>query len=273
MRIALAQQIATPDVDANRMRGLKAVAEAARQGAQLIVFPELAFTPFYPQHHAPENVLSLAEPIPGPTTELFSRAAREHQIVIVLNLYERDGDQGFDTSPIIDADGSLLGKTRMIHITQYEGFYEQEYYTPGNLPIQVYQTRAGRIGVCICYDRHYPEYLRALALQNADLVVVPQAGAIGEWPEGVYEAELQIGAFQHGFFMALANRVGKEEVLTFAGESFVADPMGRIIARAPQLEEHLLIADLNLDLLPEAPARKLFLHHRRPEVYRTYLCS
>ena len=127
----------------------------------------------------------------------------------------------------------------MVHITDYPCFHEKGYYAPGT-GAPVYETRFGRIGVAICYDRHYPEYMRALALGGAELVVVPQAGAVGEWPDGLYEAEMQVAAFQNGYFVALCNRVGEEECLTFAGESFVCAPDGRLIARAPQLEEHTL---------------------------------
>ena len=101
----------------------------------------------------------------------------------------------------------------MVHITDYACFHEQGYYTPGDTGAPVYDTRVGRIGVAICYDRHYPEYMRALALAGAELVVVPQAGAVGEWPEGLYEAEMRVAAFQNGYFTALCNRVGKEERL------------------------------------------------------------
>ena len=152
---------------------------------------------------------------------------------MVLNLYERDGVRAFDSSPVIDADGRLLGTTRMLHIAQMPHFYEQEYYTPGDHGMPVYDTAVGRIGVAICYDRHYPEVMRSLGLQRADLVVVPQAGMAGEWPDGLYEAELRVAAFQNGYFTALANRVGDEPGMTFAGESFVCDPAGRVmVARA-----------------------------------------
>ena len=133
---------------------------------------------------------------------------------------------------MIDADGTLLGVTRMIHITDYDGFHEQGYYAPGDTGAPVYDTRVGRVGVAICYDRHYPEYMRALAVGGAELVVVPQAGTVGEWPEGLYEAELRVAAFQNGYFTALCNRVGAEERLTFGGESFVCAPDGRVLARA-----------------------------------------
>jgi N-carbamoylputrescine amidase len=271
MRLALIQQQPTADFDASLQRGLDAYAEAASRGADLVVFPELAFTPFFPQHEAGPDALALAEPIPGPTTEAFQEAAREHGAAVVLNLYERDGERAYDTSPVIDASGELLGRTRMIHITDYEGFREQGYYAPGGgegeAAAPVYDLGFGTIGVAICYDRHFPEVLRAYALAGADLVVVPQAGVAGEWPDGLFEAELRVGAFQNGFFMALANRVGTEDALTFDGGSFVADPFGQLLAQAARGEEAILYADLDLARCAEAPARKLFLQHRRPALY------
>ncbi len=267
MTIALIQQQPTANLDESVARGLEALERAAGAGADLVVYPELSFTPFWPQRRAEGDVLARAEPIPGPTTEAFQEAAARLGVVVVINLFERDGDRAFDTSPVIDADGRLLGRTRMMHITDYDGFHELGYYAPGDTGAPVYDTAAGRIGVAICYDRHYPEYLRALALQGAELVVVPQAGAQGEWPEGLFEAELRVGGFQNGYFMALANRVGEEEVLTFDGGSFVTDPQGQLVAQAPRGEEAILYATLDLDDCQHAPARKLFLKDRRPEVY------
>src|SRR5262249_43343913 len=198
------------------------------------------------------------------TTEAFAAKARQLGIVVVLNLYERDGPRCYDTSPIIDADGALLGRTRMVHITDYEGFHERDYYAPGDTGAPVYDTRAGRIGIAICYDRHFPEYMRALALDSADLVLVPQAGTVGEWPEGLYEAEMRVTAFQNGYYVALCNRVGADGTLTFAGESFVCSPEGVVLARAPQGQEQVLTADLDLGAAGRSHARRLFLRHRRP---------
>lgn len=271
MRIALVQQRATDDRTANRRRGAEAVRRAAEQGAQLVCFAELAFDPFYPQRPATDDVLDLAEPIPGPTTEVFSELARELGVVMVLNVFERDGGETYDSSPVIDADGRLLGVTRMVHITEYACFHEQGYYAPGNVGAPVYDTAFGRVGVAICYDRHFPEQMRALALAGAELVVVPQAGAVGEWPAGLYEAELQVAAFQNGYFAALCNRVGEEPQLTFAGESFVCDPAGRVIARAGGGTEEILLCDLDLAEVESSHARQLFLRHRRPELYADWL--
>ena len=180
---------------------------------------------------------------------------------------ERDGGDTFDSSPVIDADGALLGVTRMIHITDYPCFHEQGYYTPGDTGAPVYATKSGRIGVAICYDRHFPEYMRAMALGGADLVVVPQAGAVGEWPEGLYEGELRVAALQNGYAVALCNRVGQEDCVHFAGESFVCDAHGVVIARAPLDQDHILVADVDLSAAATSPARRLFLKDRRPEVY------
>jgi N-carbamoylputrescine amidase len=271
MRIALVQRIATSDKDANLRRGLQALDDAARDGAELVCFPELAFEPFYPQRPAGDAVADLAEPVPGPITDAFRDRAAALGVVVVLNLFERDGKRTFDCSPVIDADGALLGRTRMVHITDYACFHETGYYAPGDTGAPVYETRAGKIGVAICYDRHYPEYLRALALAGAELVLVPQAGAADEWPEGLFEAEMRVAAFQNGFFTALANRVGEEERLTFAGESFVCDPAGRVVARAPALEEAILYADLDLGEVARSHARRLFLRDRRPELYPGWL--
>ena len=265
--MALVQQSASVNKQENVRRGLEALESAAREGAHLVVYSELAFDRFYPQRPAAPGPWRLAEPVPGPTTDLFSRKAREFGIVVVLNLYERDGGRGFDCSPVIDADGSILGRTRMVHITDYRCFHEQGYYTPGDTGAPVYRTRAGAIGVAICYDRHYPEYMRALAVGGADLVVVPQAGALDEWPEGLYEAEMRVAAFQNGYFVALCNRVGAEECLTFSGESFVCAPDGRMLARGPKLEETILYADIDLSDAAASHARRLFLQHRRPDLY------
>jgi len=271
MRIALIQQSAGEDKQVNVSRGLQVLEQAAGRGAQLVAFAELAFERFYPQRPAGPGAFDKAEPVPGPVTEAFSARARELGVVVVLNLYERDGDLCFDCSPVIDSDGALLGRTRMVHITEYEGFHEQGYYAPGDTGVPVYETRAGRIGVAICYDRHYPEYMRGLALGGADLVVVPQAGAVDEWPEGLYEAEMRVAAFQNGYFVALCNRVGREERLEFAGESFVCSPSGQVLARAGRGSDQILYTDLDLKDAADSPARRLFLKDRRPDLYPSWL--
>lgn len=271
MRIALIQQHATPDTDANVARGLAAFDEAASHGADLVAFAELAFEWFHPQRPAGTDVRALAHDVPGPIVTAFQQKAKQHGIVTVLNVFERDEHHTYDTSPVIDADGTLLGRTRMVHITDYPCFHEQGYYAPGDTGAPVYRTRVGTVGVAICYDRHYPEYMRALAVAGADLVVIPQAGAVGEWPEGLYEAEMRVAAFQNGYFTALCNRVGREECLDFAGESFVCDPDGNVVARGPAGHDAIVYADVDLAQTTQSHAHRLFLRDRRPELYAAWI--
>jgi N-carbamoylputrescine amidase len=270
MKIALIQQHATKDYEENIKRGIDSFHQAASSGAKLVAFAELAFSTFLPQIPSNQEYLAMAEPIPGPTTEQFSKLAKKYGVVVVLNLFERDGERTYDASPVIDADGKLLGVTRMVHIMEGPGFYEKGYYAPGENINFVYKTKVGRVGIAICYDRHFPEYMRCLGLKGAEIVVIPQAGALGEWTEGIFEAELQVAAFQNGYFTALVNRVGKEDVLHFAGESFVVDPHGRIIAQAPKEEDHILYADCDFQQIPQSQAKKHFLQDRRPDFYRVF---
>jgi len=270
MKIALIQQHATENVEDNLRRGIEAFHRAAGDGAELIAYAELGFLPFLPQVPATPEAVLWAESIPGPTTEEFSRLSREYGVVTVLNLFEKDGDNTYDASPVIDADGSLLGVTRMVHIMDGLGFHEKGYYTPGETDDFVFQTGKGRVGVAICYDRHFPEYMRHLAVLGAEIVVVPQAGALGEWTEGIFEAELQVAAFQNGYYAALVNRVGREEHLHFSGESFVVDPDGRLLAQAPRGEDAILYADLDLERAAQSTARRFFFRDRRPEIYTKF---
>ena len=267
MRIALIQQTASEDNESNIVKGLKNIDKAAEMGAELAVFAELAFTRFYPQYRANKNLSELAEPVPGPTTKRFMNKAKEHNMVIVINLFEIEKGHTYDSSPVIDSDGSLLGTTRMVHIADYECFYEKSYYEEGNHGAQVYNTAVGKVGVAICYDRHYPEFMRALGIKGAEVVVIPQAGTIGEWPDGLYEAELQVASFHNGYFCALANRVGKEDQMEFAGESVITNPEGRVIAQSPSGIDDILIHNLDLSEVEKSNARTMFFRDRRPDIY------
>ncbi len=272
VRIALAQLHASGDREETLGRALDAMDRAADAGARLIAFPEVALDRFFPQHRRSEGSAVAGDPIPGPLTERISSRARRLGLVTVFNLYETAGDGRFyDSSPVFDADGSLLGITRMVHITQYDCFFEQDYYDPGDCGAPVYDTAVGKVGVAICYDRHYPEYMRALGVAGAEIVVIPQAGTVGEWPEGMYEAEVRTAAFQNGYFTALCNRVGREEALEFSGESFVSDPEGRILARGATGEDDLVLADCDLELARNSTARRLFWRDRRGELYGDWL--
>ncbi len=270
MKIALIQQHATKDSAQNIERGIKAFQAAAEAGAELIAYAELGLSYFLPQNPATSESAAKAEKVPGPVIEKFQKLAAHYGVVTVLNVFEKAGDKTFDSSPVIDGDGKLLGVTRMAHVMDGLGFYEKGYYTPGDNERFVYDTKIGKVGIAICYDRHFPEYMRNLALQGAEIVVVPQAGALGEWTEGLFEAELQVAAFQNGYFAALVNRVGKEDTLHFAGGSFVVDPDGRLIAQAPQEEDFILYAEVDLKKVSNCPAKKYFLNDRRPDYYKKF---
>jgi N-carbamoylputrescine amidase len=271
MEIVLAQEFLPDDpLDAFK-QGLNTIKDAANAGADLVIFPELSFTPFYPrvplEERPDDELLDLAEPMPGPTTESVADIAEEFGVVVLFNMLERDGDTTYSTTPVIDADGTVLGCTRMMHIPDYRKYHGSDYFSPGDTGAPVYDTAAGRIGVATGYDRHYPEYLRALALQDVQLVAVPQAGTSGQWPDGMYKSEIRVGSFQHGFFMAMANRVGQEKNVLFDGRSLVTDPTGRVVADAPSGNAIILMASIDLDKCTEAPAHDHFLPDRRPEDY------
>ena len=272
IRLALAQLSAGLDRDVNLKRVLHAMDQAKAENAAVIAFPELAIDRFFPQHEHDSSAEMCAESIPGPTADAVAAKARELSLVTVFNMYEQD-EQGrkFDSSPVFDSDGTCLGVTRMVHICDYACFHERAYYHAGDRGAPVYRTSAGAIGVAICYDRHFPEYMRALGVAGAELVVIPQAGALDEWPEGLYEAEVRTAAFQNGYFAALCNRVGQEEKLTFAGESFVVDPKGQVVSRGKRLEDDLLITDIDLHECAASPARTLFWRDRRPDLYGEWL--
>jgi len=272
MRIALIQQHASRDRADNLRRALDAMSRAAGEGARIAIFAELAVDRFFPQHPSMPEAESLAEGIPGPIADAIAARAAELDLVTVFNMYEVDeSGRYFDSSPVFNSDGALLGVTRMVHITDYACFHETAYYHPGDHGAPVFETAAGKIGVAICYDRHYPEYMRALGLGGAELVVIPQAGAVGEWPEGMYEAEVRTAAFQNGYFVALCNRVGKEDALDFAGQSFVTDPEGRILGRAGMGSDELLLVEIDLAECATSTARTLFYRDRRPDLYADWL--
>ena len=272
MRIALIQQHVGTDREDNLTGALVAMGEARRQGADICAFAELAIDRFFPAERGCSWAAGVAERIPGPSADVIAARARDLNLVTVFNQYEKAEDgRMFDSSPVFDSDGALLGVTRMIHITDYDMFHEQEYYAPGDHGAPVYDTSAGRIGVAICYDRHYPEYMRALGVAGAELVIIPQAGTVGEWPSGMYEAEVCTAAFQNGYFVALCNRVGIEGELTFAGDSFVSDTEGRVLVRGPSGEDAIIMCDVDLAECANSTARRLFWRDRRPDLYGSWL--
>jgi len=269
MRVACAQFKNEADRETSIRKALDWMKGAKDQGADLIVFPELAFDFFFPQVRADARYFDWSEPIPGPTTERFQSAAAELGLVTIINVFERAAPgRYYDASPVIDADGTLVGVSRMLHICEEPGYNEKFYYWPGDGGSPVHQTQAGRVGVAICYDRHYPELFRALALQGADIVVVPTATSMSEQAfKDVWEIEIQAAAVANQIYVAVANRAGLDGELQFFGESFIADPAGQVIARGASDEEELLVTEIDLERIEQVRRHVPFLRDFRYDLF------
>jgi beta-ureidopropionase len=258
-----------PEREENVIRALRMMEDAAQAGAQLIVFPEMSVDPFFPQYRAEKRFFDWGMPVPGPLTDRFQEQAVILGLATVINVFERAAPgRYYDCSPVFDANGTYLGKQRMTHILEGPGYNERYYYWEGDSGYPVFDLGPARLGVAICYDRHFPEAVRALALGGAELIVVPTATASLEAQfRAVWEIEMQAAAIANGVFVAVANRAGVDDTLTFFGRSFAVDPYGRVLARAPEDDVALLLVDLDLDIIEEARRDMPFLRDRRPETY------
>ncbi|MBI4374216.1 MAG: acyltransferase [Deltaproteobacteria bacterium] len=248
------------------------VAQAAKAGVEVLCFEEVFTGPYFCPSQD-KKWYGLAEKIPdGPTTKLFQEYAKKHTMVLILPLYEEEmAGVYYNTAAVIDADGKYLGKYRKNHIPQVAGFWEKFFFKPGNLGYPVFQTACGKIGVYICYDRHFPEGARCLGLNGAEIIFNPSATVAG-LSQYLWEIEQPAHAVANGYFVAAINRVGKEapwEIGEFYGSSYFVNPRGKIIAQASKDQDELLIADLNLDEIKEARDLWQFYRDRRPETYGT----
>jgi predicted amidohydrolase len=264
MRIALAQYPISPNVLVDTERAVELIDEAAHKAVDLIVFPELCVSPFFPQYPKQE-VSCFASAVDGEIVRKFQQACRRLQIAAIPNLYLNETGRFFDASVLIDQEGNIQGISKMVHIAQMPRFFEQDYYTPSDTGFCAYDTLFGSIGIVVCFDRHYPESIRTCALRGAFLVAVPTANIMDE-PRDVFECELRAAAFQNGVFIAMCNRVGREGDMVFCGESTLVDPRGNIIAKAGASEQ-LLIAEINLDEAALARKERPYLSLRRTEMY------
>jgi len=252
-------------------RHLELIAEAARQGAQAVCLQELFYGPYFCAEQEP-RWYHLTERVPeGPTVTHMREVARQHGMVLVVPVYEEEqAGVYYNTAAVIDADGRYLGKYRKTHIPHCKpGFWEKFYFRPGNLGYPVFDTAVAKIGVYICYDRHFPEGARALGLNGAELVFNPSATVAG-LSEYLWRLEQPAHAVANGYFIGAINRVGIEapwNIGEFYGTSYFCDPRGRIIAEAPRDQDHVLVADLDLDLIEEVRTVWQFYRDRRPEAY------
>jgi len=277
VRGALLQATWTGDKESMIQKHVQYVEQAAKHGAQVMCFQELFYGPYFCQVQDPK-FYSLTERIPdGPTTKLMQEVARQNHIVLIVPMYEEDqAGVYYNTAAVIDADGTYLGKYRKTHIPQVNGFWEKFYFRPGNLGYPVFDTAVGKIGVYICYDRHFPEGARMLGLHGAELVFIPSATSRG-LSMHLWEIEQRAHAIFNGYFVGTINRVGQEPELgpnDYYGTSYFVDPRGQYVPdiltgqpKASDREEQLIIADLDLDKVREVRNTWQFYRDRRPEAY------
>ena len=256
---------------ANIEKHMGMVAEAARRGVQVLCFQEVFTTPYF---CAEQQVrwYEAVERIPdGPTVKLMQDVARQHSMVIVVPIYEEEqAGVYYNTAAVIDADGKYLGKYRKNHIPHVNpGFWEKFYFRPGNLGYPTFETAYARVGVYICYDRHFPEGARILGLNGAEIVFNPSATVAG-LSEYLWKLEQPAHAVANGYFVGAINRVGHEQpwdIGEFYGQSYFCDPRGQIIAEAPRDADHLVVADLDLEKIREVRNTWQFYRDRRPDTY------
>jgi len=258
--------------DAQIKKAMGLAEQAAKQGVQILCFQELFNGPYFCAEQT-TKWYDFTEPVPdGPTTRKFQDFAKKHGIAIVLPVYEREMDGVYyNTAAVIDADGSYLGKYRKNHIPQVApGFWEKYYFKPGNLGYPTFQTKFARIGVYICYDRHFPEGARMLGLHGAEIVYNPSATVAG-LSEYLWKLEQPAHAVANGYFVGAINRVGVEKpwaIGEFYGQSYFCDPRGKMLAVGSRDQDELVVADLDLDVIREVRNTWQFFRDRRPETYR-----
>jgi N-carbamoylputrescine amidase len=247
------------------------IAKAAAEGARITCLQEIFNGPYFPAEQDPKWYAT-AEPEDGPTVTRMRELARDHGMVLIVPFYE-EAQPGvyYNTAVVIERDGSVLGKYRKTHIPQVGPcFWEKFYFKPGNLGYPVFETSIGRVGLIICYDRHFPEVARQLGLKGAELVFNPSA-TVESLSRYLWELEQPAHAVANGYWIAAINRVGTEEPLNphrFYGSSYFCDPRGQIVARASGDSDEVLVADLDLDKAREVRNTWQFLRDRRPETYQ-----
>ncbi|GAA4046969.1 nitrilase-related carbon-nitrogen hydrolase [Hymenobacter glaciei] len=245
------------------------IEEAGRQGVQILCLQEIFNTPYFCPGQDKAWYAS-AESVPGPTTDRMAEYAKKYNMVIIVPVYERES-AGFlyNTAAVIDADGTYLGKYRKNHIPHTTGFWEKFFFKPGNMGYPVFQTKYAKVGVYICYDRHFPDGARVLGLNGAEIVYNPSATVAG-LSQYLWKLEQPAHAAANGYFMGCINRVGEEKPWNlgrFYGTSYFVDPRGQIIAQADEYKDELLIAEFDLDMIEEVRNTWQFFRDRRPETY------
>lgn len=266
MKLALCQMSNAGTMEANLEKSLQAVRDAAIMEADLILFPEVQLTEFFPQYPG-QCAEQYAVTIDSETVRAFCNACKEHQIMAVPNIYLKENGHCYDASLLINQEGEILGVQKMVHVAYAEKFYETDYYTPSDDGFHVFDTEFGKIGIVVCFDRHYPESIRSEALMGADLILIPTVNTVDE-PMELFEQEIRVQAFQNSVYAAMANRVGVEDEMYFAGESLVVSPEGTTLIKADATERLVLAEIQDLRTAGGLRRRKYYTSLRRPELYR-----
>nr|WP_293841474.1 carbon-nitrogen hydrolase [uncultured Arsenicibacter sp.] len=277
VNIGLVQMACSADVDANVQKAIDGIREAAAKGAQIVCLQEL-FTSLYFCDVEDHHNFSLAEPIPGPTTDRMSEVAKECGVVIIASLFEKRA-QGLyhNTTAVIDADGTYLGKYRKMHIPDDPGYYEKFYFTPGDLGYMVFDTRFARIGVLICWDQWYPEAARITALMGAEVLFYPTAigwdttetdPAVNQEQYNAWQTIQRSHAIANGVHVVSVNRVGREADQQFWGGSFVANPFGSLLYLAPHEGETVHVQEIDLALSDRYRTTWPYFRDRRIDSYQ-----
>ena len=245
------------------------IEDAGRQGVQILCLQEIFNTPYFCPGQDKKWYES-AESVPGPTTDRMCEYAKKYNMVMIVPVYEKEQPGVlYNTAAVIDADGTYLGKYRKNHIPHTTGFWEKFFFKPGNLGYPVFQTRYAKIGVYICYDRHFPDGARILGLNGAEIVYNPSATVAG-LSQYLWKLEQPAHAAANGYFMGCINRVGEEKPWNlgkFYGSSYFVDPRGQIFAQASEDKDELLVTEFDLDLIEEVRNTWQFFRDRRPETY------
>ena len=264
MRIALAQMKMDTDIEKNFQKSLRLIREAAGKEADLVCFPEIQLSPFFPQY-PDRDVGEYAMTEGSSYVKGIRNACRENHVFASPNLYMEENGKRYDMSLLIDDQGEIVGKQKMVHVAQCEMFYEQSYYTPSEEGFMVLDTRLGKIGIVVCFDRHYPESIRTEALRGAELIIVPTANTKSE-PSELFQWEVKVQAFQNSVNVAMCNRVGREGAMEFSGESIVVGFDGETIALAGD-QEKLVLAEVNLGGAAIRRNQRPYTSHRRTDLY------
>ena len=246
------------------------IEEAGKQGVQILCLQEIFTTPYFcPGQDA--KWYASAETIPGPTVERMQQYATKYQMVMVVPIFEKQqAGVLYNTAAVIDADGTYMGKYRKTHIPHTSGFWEKFFFRPGNLGYPVFETVYAKVGVYICYDRHFPEGARALGLNGAEIVYNPSATVKG-LSQYLWKLEQPAHAVANGYFMGCVNRIGIEkpwDLGEFYGSSYFVDPRGQIVATASEDKDELLVTEIDLELIEEVRETWQFFRDRRPEAYK-----